>query len=80
MRPISGVACLRAKAVLGLTPMSSIARPRFKYFSWHTALLGGVLNLVVMFFLNWTSALIAGVWAEIPSPLPPILLSPPLPP
>mmetsp|Transcript_27269 Transcript_27269/g.37945 ORF Transcript_27269/g.37945 Transcript_27269/m.37945 type:complete len:916 (-) Transcript_27269:142-2889(-) len=27
-------------------------RPRFKYFSWHTCLLGLILNIFVMFFLN----------------------------
>jgi potassium/chloride transporter 9 len=34
-------------------------RPRFRYFSWHTALFGGLLCLLVMFFLNWYYTIIA---------------------
>ena len=34
-------------------------RPRFHCFSWHTALLGGVTCLVLMFFLSWESTLVA---------------------
>ena len=28
-------------------------RPRFRYFSWHSALAGGILNVGVMFYLNF---------------------------
>ncbi|KNC51837.1 amino acid permease [Thecamonas trahens ATCC 50062] len=28
-------------------------RPRFKYYSWHLSLFGGVLNVIVMFYLNY---------------------------
>eukprot|EP01127_Copromyxa_protea_P018531 TRINITY_DN5856_c0_g1_i1.p1 TRINITY_DN5856_c0_g1~~TRINITY_DN5856_c0_g1_i1.p1 ORF type:complete len:869 (+),score=181.60 TRINITY_DN5856_c0_g1_i1:269-2608(+) len=34
-------------------------RPRFKYFTWHTALVGFLLNIAVMFMLEYLYALIA---------------------
>ncbi|EDQ92939.1 uncharacterized protein MONBRDRAFT_17154, partial [Monosiga brevicollis MX1] len=41
-------------------------RPRFKYYSWQTALLGALANLAVMVYLQWIYALITlGVMAAI---------------
>jgi len=34
-------------------------RPQFKFFSWQSALLGFLLNIAVMFWLNWLSALLS---------------------
>eukprot|EP01052_Picozoa_sp_SAG31_P024456 SAG31_NODE_2083_length_6490_cov_21.969645_1_plen_92_part_00 len=36
-------------------------RPTFKYFSWHTALLGAILNIVVMFYLDVPMAFVTCV-------------------
>ena len=40
-------------------------RPRFRYFSWHTALLGAVLNIVIMFLSSWIFASISIVLLSI---------------
>ena len=34
-------------------------RPRFRYFSWHTAMLGAIVCLGLMFYLTWTYTLLA---------------------
>eukprot|EP00939_MAST-03C_sp_MAST-3C-sp1_P000184 g184.t1 len=34
-------------------------RPKFKWFCWQSALVGFILNVAVMFWLNWLSALVS---------------------
>ena len=34
-------------------------RPRFRFFTWHTALIGGLICAATMFFLDWAYTLIA---------------------
>ena len=34
-------------------------RPRFRFFSWHTALLGGLICIGVMFYLEWLQSVLA---------------------
>lgn len=34
-------------------------RPTWKYFTWHTALLGSLINLVILFLVSWVFALIS---------------------
>lgn len=34
-------------------------RPAWKFYTWHTCLMGGVLNLAIMFYLNWVFGVVS---------------------
>ena len=34
-------------------------RPRFRFYTWHTALCGGILCIVLMFYIQWSATLVA---------------------